>query len=203
MTKALSESRKVVNDDVIKSIYGDLATPELTELVTQVMDGVSDRVSVEFDSILASHDVDNKLQKLEEVRHCSGGGDIAVSSLVCLPLAFHRCPPHASLSPPPPHPSQLIKKAGASDAPSGKNEAFASLLPDGVTPHDVLRMNTHEMKLAERERLLAEIASLDKANDAVVAEIEDGKKQLASKLQDIESQRLEMQKTADICTMSS
>ena len=72
-----------------------------------------------------------------------------------------------------------------------------------MTPQDVLRMNTHERKLAERERLIAEIAALDKANDAVVGEIEDGKKQLAVKLQEIETQRLEMQKTADICTMSS
>ncbi|GMI40259.1 hypothetical protein TrCOL_g11547 [Triparma columacea] len=160
MGKALAETRKVINEDVVKSIYGDLATPELTELVTSVMDGVNERVSVEFDSIVASHDINKKLLKLEE----------------------------------------LIEKAGTENGQTINNAAFASLLPDGVTPQDVLRMNTHEMKLAERERL---IAALDKANDAVVGEIEDGKKQLAVKLQEIETQRLEMQKTADICTMSS
>jgi hypothetical protein len=67
MGKALAETRKVINEDVVKSIYGDLATPELTELVTSVMDGVNERVSVEFDSIVASHDINKKLLKLEEV----------------------------------------------------------------------------------------------------------------------------------------
>ena len=122
-----------------------------------------------------------------------------------------------------------MQSASASTAPSTTPvQNFAALLPDGVTPQDVLRMNAHEMKLAERERLIAEITALEQEGKDVEgevrsrqllsppepdrysnprstppAQIEEGKKALAAKMQDIERQRMNLQKTADLCTMTA
>ncbi|GMH67398.1 hypothetical protein TrVE_jg11743 [Triparma verrucosa] len=167
MSKALAESRKVIDEAVVKDIYGELATPELNELIGEVLDGVTDRAEKEFGTILENYGVNDKLLRLEEI--------------------VEEC-----------------KSASASTAPSTTPvQNFAALLPDGVTPQDVLRMNAHEMKLAERERLIAEITALEQEGKDVEGEIEEGKKALAAKMQDIERQRMNLQKTADLCTMTA
>ena len=167
MKKALSESRKAVDASVINKIYGDLSSPELTELIDDVLDQVTDKVSKEFDTIVENHGLNEKLVRLEScVAECQS----------------------------------VDANASASSAPP---RPVASLLPDGVTPQDVLRSSAHALKLGERDRLLASLASLNAEGAALAASIDDGKRSLAAKMQDIERQRMEMQKTADLCTMTA
>ena len=67
MSKALAESRKVIDEAVVKDIYGELATPELNELIGEVLDGVTDRAEKEFGTILENYGVNDKLLRLEEI----------------------------------------------------------------------------------------------------------------------------------------
>ena len=164
MKKALTESRRVIDSGVINRIYGDLSSPELTELIDNVLDGVTERVDKEvssaaqnsttiishathrphpqFESILENHDLNNKLLRLEQIVDES--------------QAMNNDKETAAVPP----------------------TTFASLLPDGVTPQDVLRMNAHNLKLSERERLISEIASLEEEGRSIEAEIEEGKKEV-------------------------
>ena len=89
MKKALSESRKAVDASVINKIYGDLSSPELTELIDDVLDQVTDKVSKEFDTIVENHGLNEKLVRLEScVAECqSVDANASASSAPPRPVA--------------------------------------------------------------------------------------------------------------------
>jgi hypothetical protein len=165
MDKALAESCNKIDGPAIKAIYGDLASDNLTQLITEVLSQVSDRVKAEFDTILDSHDVNNKMLRLDE----------------------------------------LIAEASGETVPDNKAAppVFSDLLPNGVTPADVLRLHAYEMKTAEKARILAELAAVDASSSEISKEIASETKNIQSKLEVIEEQRRRMQQTADLCAMSN
>ena len=67
MSKALNEASNSISPSKIRSIYGDLATPELITLVQDVLRGVTEKSLAEFESILEAHQVNAKMVRLEEL----------------------------------------------------------------------------------------------------------------------------------------
>ena len=80
----------------------------------------------------------------------------------------------------------------------GKRSPYASL-PEGVTVQDVVLACNHEVKLRERDRLLAQVASLQRGNDAVRMEIGEGRGKLEEVMGRLEGDRRRVVGTAEVC----
>lgn len=170
MKKALSESINSISPSTLSSIYPpEVLTPSLESLINRMLEQISVRTLAEFEQILESKGMNERLVKLEslilEAAASSGDGNSQFSSTNATNLV--------------------------------------DLLPEGISPQDVLRFTMHKLKLQEQARLLQECEQVEAENDQIAREIELGKKQIEKKLESIEDKRRMMQKSADVCTMGS
>ena len=183
MRKALEESEKAISADHVSSIYGKNYTPQLSSLVQTVVKGVSNRVYTEFEQIVDRYNVDAKLQRLEQLLEEAKAASVAKAAEEAAALAK----------------SSDKKRKGEATAMQAARPSVSStqLLPDGVTPADVLKFQSHDLKLREVSKLEREIQSMEEFNRSALKDNEELRKMIENKVTNIEKQRQVLAKTAE------
>ena len=177
----MQESTKSITPATITDIYKDLKTPQLEALIAQVLEGVTFRVSGEFDSICERYDVNDKLLALEELMDKAAAQKTEEESLKRKASGESAASPN----------SKVAKKS--------KKKSNYKELPENVTPQDVLRYQSYKMRKLEHDRLLSEIQSLEETNARLGEEVEGGKKEIEIAVRGVEEVKGEMERIADVC----
>ena len=165
MNKALSESTNAITPELVKEVYPEnLYTPRLQSLVDQMLSQISVQTEQEFETILESKGLNDRLLNLEKL---------------------------------------ILDARSNNDGNNSTVEDAVELLPSGITPQDVLRYTMHQLKIQEKERLMAECKAVETENVAVSRKIGEGKRRIEEKLRLLDEKRREIRKTADVCTMAN
>lgn len=144
----------------------------LAELVDNVIENANDRLRSEIEGILRTGDVGAKLRLLDTLLDQYAKRD------------------------------REAKVAEETDKNSALAAAEMATLPSGIGPEDVLTYHAHQIKVQERDALLAELASVEADNGALRKQIDRGKALIGQTVKDMEDKGRIMEKTADIGTFS-
>jgi vacuolar-type H+-ATPase subunit I/STV1 len=192
LEKALSESKNQVNcHDAVSECYGenisvfassnhdsskndgdDDALEMLASLVSERLKRINESVRDSFRLFLEQNDLASKLYRFER--------------------AVDECEESA----------RMAKLSEEKDKLSARIAAENVTLPEGITVESIMRYQAYRSKEEEKQKILAEISSVESENKAIEENIAEKETMLQSYLEDIDKRKEQMKKSANIHTFS-